>query len=82
MNRAQKSEWWSKRGDAWDALQRAEQALLEARARGSDESLDVHARNALGCIAGAREMLVLATERLHAIEDEEIGESIKHEGRP
>jgi hypothetical protein len=67
MTRQQLSDLWPRRGDAWDSLQRAERALLEAQLVATDETLSVRLRDALGCIHGATELLALATERIHAL---------------
>jgi hypothetical protein len=63
MTREQLSDWWCERGTAWDAIARAETALLNAlRVRG-DEVLDRRVLEVLGALAGSRALLVQATER-------------------
>ncbi len=69
MTRQELSAWWAKRGDAWGSIQAAETALLEARLVGLDDVLRRRVQDALGCLAGAREILALATERAHVLAD-------------
>ena len=71
MTKQGMSAWWAKRGDAWSAIGTAERALLEARLipGAFDESVEQRVRDALGCLTAAREMLVIASERVHTLAD-------------
>jgi len=65
--RQQLSQWWAKRGDARDAIDSAERALLEAlQIISAADPIGMHVRSALGCLSGARELLAIATEGVNA----------------
>ena len=67
MTRWEMSEWWTHKGTAWASIDAAERALLEAQHfQRADPDLDRVVRHAIGCLAGAREMLAIATEFVEA----------------
>lgn len=67
MTRQQLSQWWAKRGDAWSSIDQAERALLESlKIISAADPIGMHVRSALGCLVGARELLVIATEGVNA----------------
>ncbi len=63
MTKQQLSDWWAKRGDAWSKIDGAERALLESlQVIGPNDDIGRQVRSALGCLAGARELLAIASE--------------------
>jgi len=61
------SRWWSKRGEAWSAIDNAERAILEAlQIIPASDPIGMHVRSALGCLSGARELLAIASECVNA----------------
>ncbi len=72
MTRNELTQWFNHVRDAQDGIAKAERAILDARrCHGSYEpTLEVRARDVLGCLIGARELLALTMGRIDHLASE------------